>query len=161
MELEEAHLDVGLRKPLARAPVVETAATHRHPQQLLEQLGVDDELARAGAALVREGGAGDAPAIVLVADELVARHEHVGEEHLVELGLAGELHEGLYLDASGTHVDDEIGDAHDPVVVVAPRPVLQGYLRLFHRVEAGHPGEHGVRDLAVRLHRDRVGGRDR
>ena len=35
---------------------------------------------------------GDPPAVVLGADELVVGHEHVGEEHLVELGLAGELH---------------------------------------------------------------------
>ena len=36
---------------------------------------------------------------------------HVGQEHLVELGLAGDLAQRPDLDARGVHVDDEVGQA--------------------------------------------------
>ena len=83
----------------ARRVVVERAGLEREPQQLLEQLDVDDELARVHAALVGERRVGDAPALVLRADELVVGDEHVGEEHLVELGLVGDLAQRPHLDA--------------------------------------------------------------
>ena len=46
-----------------------------------------------------------------LADEVVVGHEHVVEEHLVELGLAGDLDERPDLDARRVHVDDEVRDA--------------------------------------------------
>ena len=64
-----------------------------------------------GAALVRERRVGDRPAVVQLADELVVGHEHLVEEHLVELGVARDLHERPHLDAGRLHVDDEVGDA--------------------------------------------------
>ena len=45
------------------------------------------------------------------ADEMVVGHEHVVEEHLVELRVAGDLHERTHLDAGRLHVDDEVRDA--------------------------------------------------
>src|SRR6184192_2108071 len=47
----------------------------REAQEVVEQHPVDDELARRRAALVREGRAGDRPAIVLGADQLGPRDE--------------------------------------------------------------------------------------
>ena len=44
-------------------------------------------------------------------DEPVGRDEHVGEEHLVELGLVGDLAQRSHLDTRRVHVDDERGDA--------------------------------------------------
>ena len=51
------------------------------------------------------------PAVVDGADHAVVGHEDVVEEDLVELGLAGGLHERPHLDAGGAHVDREGGDA--------------------------------------------------
>ena len=45
------------------------------------------------------------------ADEVVVGHEHLVEEDLVELGVAGDLHERADLDARRLHVDDEVRDA--------------------------------------------------
>jgi len=45
------------------------------------------------------------------AHELVVADEHLVEKHLVELGVAGELHEWAHLDAGRLHVDHEIRDA--------------------------------------------------
>ena len=70
-------------------------------QQLLEELDVDDELARVGATLVRQRRVRDPPAVVERPDELVGWDEGVSEVDLVELGLAGELHERSHLDARG------------------------------------------------------------
>ena len=64
-----------------------------------------------GAPLVRERRVRDRPAVVQPADEVVVGHEHLVEEHLVELGLAGDLHERPHLDARRLHVDDEVRDA--------------------------------------------------
>jgi hypothetical protein len=55
VQLEDAHLDVGLGQALAQAVIVELAALEGEAQQLLEQLRVDHELAGVGAALVGEG----------------------------------------------------------------------------------------------------------
>ncbi len=65
----------------------------------------------AGAALVRERGVGDRPPTVELADEMVCRHEHIVEEHLVELGLAGDLPQRAHLDTRLVEVDHEVGDA--------------------------------------------------
>ena len=42
---------------------------------------------------------GDRPAVADLPDEVVGGHEHVGQVHLVELGLTGHLHERADLDA--------------------------------------------------------------
>ena len=64
------------------------------------------------AALVGEGRLGDAPAGVHLADQVVGRDAHVGEEDLGELvGDAGDLPQRTHLDARLVHVDDQVGDA--------------------------------------------------
>ena len=60
------------------------------------------------APLVRQRRVRDRPPVVQPADEVVVGHEHVVEEHLVELGLAGDLHERPDLDARRRHVDDQV-----------------------------------------------------
>ena len=75
--------------------------------------------ARAGAtlstqrpgALVRERALRDRPAAVELADEVLARHDHVGEEHLGEPGLAVDVAQRPDVDARRVHVDDEQRDA--------------------------------------------------
>ncbi len=52
-----------------------------------------------GAPLVRERRVRDRPTVVQRADELVVGDEHLVEEHLVELGVAGDLYERPHLDA--------------------------------------------------------------
>ena len=111
MQPEDLHLDERLGQPLRVAVVVERAVLGREPQELLDELGVDDELARVDAALVGERLVRDLPAFVLRADDPVLGNEHVGEEDLVELGLVGDLAQRPHLDARVAHVDDEVGDA--------------------------------------------------
>ena len=51
------------------------------------------------------------PALADVAEAQRVGHAHVGEEALVELGLAGHLVERAHLDAGRVHVDEEGRDA--------------------------------------------------
>ncbi len=44
-------------------------------------------------------------------DDMLARDEDVGQEHLVELRVAGHLHQRPHLDPGVGHVDDQRGDA--------------------------------------------------
>ena len=53
----------------------------------------------------------DAPAVADRAEPLRVRDAHVGEVHLVELGVAGELAQRAHLDAGRLHVDEEVGEA--------------------------------------------------
>ena len=62
-------------------------------------------------ALVRERALRDAPAVVEPADEVLARHHDVGEEHLGEVGRAGDVAQRPDLDARRVHVDDQQADA--------------------------------------------------
>src|SRR5690606_34518563 len=62
-------------------------------------------------ALVEQRGVGGGPAVVHVADAVLVGHLGVGEEHLVEHGVAGHLLERPDLDARLVHVDGEPGDA--------------------------------------------------
>jgi hypothetical protein len=48
---------------------------------------------------------------VLLTDQVLGRHAHVGEEHLVEAAAAGHVPDGSHLDAVEVHRDDEVGDA--------------------------------------------------
>ena len=58
-------------------------------------------------ALVHQRRERDAPAFADVAEPFAVGDAHVGDVHLVELGLAGRLHERPHLDARRVHVDDE------------------------------------------------------
>ena len=82
----------------------------RERVQLVEEHLVHDLLLERerGAALVRQRRVRDRPPLVEPTDEMVLGHEHVVEEHLVELGLAGDLHERPDLDARRLHVDDDV-----------------------------------------------------
>ena len=94
-----------------------TPLLDREPQQLLDELGVD-----------RRAGGGSRPARASASSsrrcqpscsapiELVVGDEHVGEEHLVEVGLVGDLAQRPHLDAGRAHVDDEV---RDPLVASA------------------------------------------
>jgi hypothetical protein len=110
VQLEDADLDVRLGEALLQPVVVEAALLQREAQELLEQLGVDDELARVRAPLVGERGRRHAPAVVEGSDERVVGDEGVVEEHLVEVALVGDLAQGPDLDPGLVHVDHEGGD---------------------------------------------------
>ena len=99
VQLEQPHLGGGLGQLLAQAPVVEAPVRLGQAQELLDELGVDDQLARVHAALVGQGRAGDAPARTLRADPPLVGHEHVVQLDLVELGLTGRLHERVHAHA--------------------------------------------------------------
>ena len=64
-----------------------------------------------GDPLVHEGGEHDPPAVARLAEALGVGDARVGEVHLVELGLAGDLVERPHLDARALHVDHEVGHA--------------------------------------------------
>ena len=85
------------------------------------------------AALGREHRHADAPAAVQRSEQVVRRERHVGEEDLVELGLAGHLLQRSDLDAGEVHGAEEernalvlvrvdVGAGHEdaPVAVAAP-----------------------------------------
>ena len=110
---QHAQLDERLRERVGDLDVVEQPALGRELPELVEVHLVHDLLLERerGAALVRERRVGDRPSVVQRADELIVGHEHLVEEHLVELGVAGDLHERPHLDAGRLHVDDEIRDA--------------------------------------------------
>ena len=56
---------------------------------------------------MREGGHGDLPTVADFADQVLRRDMRIGEEHLVERGVAVHLFQGLHFDAGLGHVDDE------------------------------------------------------
>ena len=74
--------------------------------------------ARERDPLVHQGGDRDVPAVALGPDAHRVGDAHVVEEHLVELGVAGDLHERPHLDARRVHVDDEV---REPAVLRARR----------------------------------------
>ena len=61
--------------------------------------------------LVHQRGQRDPPAVAGLAEQLGVGDAGVGEEDLVELGLAGHLAQRPDLDAGRLHVDDERGEA--------------------------------------------------
>ena len=71
---------------------------------------VADEREAERAALVQQRRHRDLPAVADLAEQVLLRHLHVGEEDLVELRLAGDLHERPHLDARRVHVDDHVGE---------------------------------------------------
>ena len=87
---------------------------------------VRDEVARARAVAPLQAAAGrerhplvgqrrlrHAPAEVLLADQVLGRHAHVGEEHFVEAeaAFAGHALDRAHFDARDVHRDDEVRDA--------------------------------------------------
>src|SRR5206468_6808663 len=99
---------------VAGARRLAVGALARQAREVVEQHAVDDELARRGAALVRERRVGDRPALVLPPDEMLARDEHLLEEDLVELLAAGHLAERAHGDARRLQVADEVADPSRP-----------------------------------------------
>ena len=61
-----------------------------------------------GDALVHQRGLGDPPALADLAEAVGVGDADVGEEDLVELGLAGDLAQRPHLDAGVGHVADEV-----------------------------------------------------
>ena len=98
---QHAQLHERLRERVGDLDVVEHALCRRELPQLVEVHLVHDLLLEreGGAPLVRQRRVGDRPTVVQRADELVVGHEHLVEEHLVELGVAGDLHQRPHLDA--------------------------------------------------------------
>jgi len=70
-----------------------------------------DGVAADGDPLVHQRGGGHPPALADLAEPVLVGDAHVGEEHLVELGLAGDLPQRPHLDAGRGHVADEVGHA--------------------------------------------------
>ena len=144
VELEQLHLDERLGEPLCEAVIVERAAFDGHAPQLVDELRVHDELAGVHAAFVRERGVGDPPTFVHRADEAVVGDEHVGEEHLVELRLVGDLAQRAHVDTGRVHVDDE---RRDPLLLrrigigarEAPAPVGELRVARPHLLAVEHP----------------------
>src|SRR5262245_8859702 len=64
-----------------------------------------------GAALEAQRHVRDAPAVVLLADELLGRDAHVGEEHLREVALALQRRQRAHVDARQVHGHDHPADA--------------------------------------------------
>ena len=121
---------------------------------------------RAGAgerhALVHQRGERDPPAFALGPEPSRVGHARIGEEHLVELGVTGDLHERAHFDAGRVHVDDEVaepavlglvgigaGDEHPVLRDVAQRgphllTVHQPLVAVAHGARA-EPGDVGAR----------------
>ncbi len=64
---------------------------------------------------MEERGHRDGPAAADLAEDVLAGNFDVAEEDLVELGLAGDLHERPDLDTRRVHVDDQICQARMPL----------------------------------------------
>ncbi len=95
------------------AGVVERVGVHR-PRQGDHRLEVGlhrDREAGGADAFVAERPHGHLPALALVAESVRDGHAGVGEEHLVEHLLAGDVADRTALDAVGIEVDDQRGDA--------------------------------------------------
>ena len=99
--------------------LVTVGAAHRRPCVLLVHVAHERDQARTLRVhlaadrhpLVHERRERHVPALADVAEPLAVGDAHVGEVHLVELGLAGRLHERPHFDARRVHVDDEHREA--------------------------------------------------
>ena len=106
--LERLQLD-----PLARDPVEQHRVGDVPLLRERDQLAHGDVERRGEreperAALVEQRRHRDLPAVADLAEQVLLRHLDVGEEDLVELGVAGDLHERPHLDAGRVHVDDHV-----------------------------------------------------
>ena len=105
-------VDGGPRQRVRHQGIVQRAVS---PGLLVQpgQVGLVDDLLlerEVGAALVGQRRTGHGPALPLDPHDVLRRHEHVGQENLVELGVARHLHERAHVDARIGHVDDQRGD---------------------------------------------------
>ena len=126
---------------------------------------------------MREGRAGDRPAIVLGADQLGARDEDTVEEHLVELFAARHLPERPHVHARRLHVADEVAEslgfraagAREQDAPARELRIARPHLLAGHRPAAGHRlgtrPERGQIRAGARLREELapelVGGQDR
>ena len=92
----------------SRSRPVRFASSTRLEHRLLEPRDAVDPEPR---AFVRERTLCDRPTAVELTDEVLARHDDIGEEHLGELGLAVDVAERSRVDPGRVHVDDEQRDA--------------------------------------------------
>ena len=76
---------------------------------------MDAELAGVDPALVGEGRVGDRPTVTGLPDQGRVGDEDAVEDDLVELGIAGDLHEGADLDTLGVHVDRQAREPELPL----------------------------------------------
>ena len=64
-----------------------------------------------GASLVHQRCQRHQPSIVLLADQVLFRHAHVLEEHLIKTAVPRHLHERKHGDTGAMHIDHQIADA--------------------------------------------------
>ena len=116
MGAEQAQSHQGVDQVVGDHRVGEDATCFCLPEQFVEVHLVDDLLleGEVDAPLVGERGVGHRPAVAEAADEVVVGDEDPVEEHLVELGLVGDLSKGAHLDAVGGEVDDHVREAPVP-----------------------------------------------
>ena len=74
------------------------------------QPGIGEAHAGDVRTLMRQEELGVGPALVLLADQVLDRHAHVGEPDLVHLGRPVDQRDGPHLDAGALHVDQQEGD---------------------------------------------------
>ncbi len=75
------------------------------------QMAVDGQLVADSGPLVHQGGDQHLPALVLGADQVRAGHAHIFKKDLVELGVAGHLHQRPQAEAGRLHIDHQTADA--------------------------------------------------
>ena len=110
---QDLHLDVERHQALPQGGVGDAPPLAHQVDELVGGRAVAPQGAarRQRDPLVAERDLRQRPAVVLVADEVLGRQAHVGEEHLVEGVGAGHLHDRADLDAGRVHRADEVGDA--------------------------------------------------
>ena len=108
-------------------PARRNPARHRGAHAAVDALGA--------AALEGQLGRHLRPARALFADERVVRQQHLVEEDLVEVLVAGEVADGPHGDAGQLQVDDDLRQALVPV---------------FGRARGAHQRDHVVRVVCVR-----------
>ena len=134
---------------------------------------------RGRPAFVAERVHGDLPAVAAVAQQVLLGDDHVVEEELTELGVAGDLRHRAHVDAVGLHVDDQHRDAlvlgavrlrarenAAPARVLAPRDPGLGAVQhevvvLLGRARAQRREVRAGLGLAEALAPDLLGGEDR
>src|SRR3546814_15365394 len=91
-----------------RATLAQTLFLHQCDQRLqpvFERVGIAQH-----SALMAKGCIRDEPALAPLADDMVHRDPHIGEERLVELGVTGTRLKGANLDARRAHRQDQVGN---------------------------------------------------
>ena len=113
-EPQDLVLDVQVRPAAGGAPGRSTpprARTRSTRSPAVGPMAPQRPARRQRDPLVAERDLGQAPAVALVADQVVGRQPHVVEEHLVERVRAGHLDDGPDVDAGQVHRAHEVGDA--------------------------------------------------